>query len=165
MPFSCARALTAAHAALIGRAYVYGGGNWQESWRTSDGGGAFSSDPARDAVHNIWMQHNPALQAGAVTFRWLHEAMKSCALLRGKAYLESINVPCLLTLSGNEEFVENRAIEGAADRLPAAEILKVPGARHELLMEKDEFRNLFFAEFDKLVKDHVLDKPETVKPF
>ena len=43
------------------------------------------------------------------------------------------------------------AAEAVAARLKAGRIIVVAGARHEILMERDEFRNLFWAAFDAFI--------------
>ncbi len=165
LPFWAARALVKAHCTVLGQQYVYGGGDWRESLRTQYAESPFSSDAGRDAVHNAWKAHNPNLQIGGVTFRWLHEAMNSCAVLRKDGFLESVETPCLVTRSGIEKFVDNREIMRATKRLPNCAFVDFPDARHEILMERDELRNRFFEAFESLIKVHVIDKPETLKPF
>lgn len=165
LPFLFAHGLANLHCTALGQQYVYGGCNWTPDWRKDYGNGPFSGDPERDRIHNVWMEHDPELQVGSVTFRWLREAYSSCAVIRRKQYLEAIKTPCLLTLSGQEIFVENAAILAAAQRLPNATLLELSDARHEVLMERDEIRDGFFDAFDKLVREHVIEKPETLKPF
>ena len=37
--------------------------------------------------------------------------------------------------------------------------------KHEILMEKDAIRNDFIDRFYALIKESIIDRPETLKPF
>lgn len=150
---------------LIGRNYVPGGMDWQEAFRKANGDDKFSSDPIRDVVHNYWSKADRALQVGNPTLGWISKALQSCAAIRGKGVLESIQVPVLMAIAGREEIVDNDAIRAAAKRLSKAELIEIPGARHEIMMEKDEYRNAFFKAFDKMVEQHKIATIDNVKPF
>lgn len=150
---------------LIGKNYVPGGKDWQESFRKSDGTDKFSSDAIRDALHNMWSKNDPALQVGQPTFGWVTQALKSCAILRRRKTLQAITIPVLMALAGRDEIVDNDAIRAAVARLPHAELVEIQGARHEILMEADEYRGAFFKAFDKMVEAHKIATIDNVKPF
>lgn len=150
---------------LIGRNYVPGGTDWQAAFRKGDGTDKFSADALRDTLHNIWSTTDEALQVGSPTFGWVSKALRSCALLRRKGVLESITIPVLVALAGREEIVENKDIRAAATRLPKGQLLEIEGARHEILMETDEYRNYFLNAFDKMLEVHKIATIDNVKPF
>lgn len=131
--------------------YVFGGSDWKASARDNPGQNIFSSDPVRDSVHNAWSLHDPRLQVGSPTFRWLHEAVKSCAFLNQPHILRSIKTPILLALAGKDALVDNKALRRAARLLPQATLLELPGARHEILMESDSIRLRFLQSFEELL--------------
>ena len=133
------------------RGYIPGGSDWHEAMRKSDGNDIFSSDPVRDQVHNAWCLTNPALQVGAPTLGWLWESINSIHSLTPEA-LSKIKTPVLLTTAGKEKIVLNKAIKAAASHIPHASYLEIEGAKHEILMEKDEYRMQFFKAFDGLLK-------------
>ncbi len=150
---------------FIGKRYIPGGTDWRAEFRKSDGTDKFSADSFRDAIHNIWSKTDETLQVGAPTFGWISRALRSCAFLRRKNILESIQIPVLIAVAGKEEIVDNISIRNAAKRLPKGELLEIPEARHEILMEKDEYRNAFFKAFDKMVEVHKIATIDNVKPF
>jgi lysophospholipase len=39
------------------------------------------------------------------------------------------------------------------ERLPVCKLITIPGARHEILMERDQYRTLFWDAFDALMLD------------
>jgi lysophospholipase len=57
----------------------------------------------------------------------------------------------LLIASGYDQLVSLPAIEDFALNLRAGSHLIVPGAMHDLLMEQDHYRQLFWAAFDAFV--------------
>ena len=145
-------------------AYVVGGGDWRHEMRPSPGNDSFSSDPDRGAIHNAWCLADPELQVGRITYSWLYHAARSCAKLRNKNVLRSIQTHCLFALAGYEDFVSNNAIRKAQQSMPNVKLLEFPDARHEILMEKDGIRKLFFEAFYKLVEENIIARPETLKP-
>ena len=60
-------------------------------------------------------------------------------------------VPLLLVAAGQDQIVSTPAIGAFAVRLRAGAHLVIPGARHELLMEQDRYREQFWAAFDAFV--------------
>ncbi len=138
----------------IGTSYVFGGCDWHEAMRRSDGSDKFSSDPIRDAVHNAWCVSDPALKVGSVTFSWIIEALKSCALISRPGYLENITIPLFAAVAGNEQIVDNSAIRTEINRIVGARLIELPGACHEVLMERDEYRNRFLSAFDDMIARH-----------
>lgn len=143
--------------------YVFGGGNWSPRDREIPALNVFSGDPVRNAVHNRWCKTDPALQVGNVTFGWLHEAIKSCAIIQNDIYVENIMTPCLIAVAGQEKLVDNDAIRKVVKRMPNSRLLELPEAKHEILMESDPIRNIFLSAFDALLKENnIKDK---LKPF
>ncbi len=134
--------------------YVFGSTDWREAARKADGFDIFSCDPVRDRVHNYWSKNESVLQVGGPTFGWIRHALKSCTLLSRKQVLESIKIPVLIATAGKEMIVDNSAIRAAAAHIPQAQLLEIKGARHEIFMECDEYRDVFFKAFDKMVEDN-----------
>lgn len=148
---------------VMGSSYVFGGSDWRADVRANPGQNIFSGDPVRDAVHNSWLLHDPRLQVGSPTFRWLYEAVKSCALLHKAGTLRGIQTPALIALAEKDALVENNAIRRAAKLMPHATLLEIPGAHHEILMETDSLRNQFLKAFEELL-NHCAVRGQ-VKPF
>ncbi len=136
---------------VMGSSYVFGGSDWKESARRDPGFNIFSADAVRDSVHNAWSLHDPRLQVGSPTFRWLHEAVKSCAFLNQPRTLKNIETPILLALAGKDALVDNNALRRAARLLPHATLLTLPDAHHEILMEANPIRQRFLQAFEDLL--------------
>lgn len=146
-------------------AYVAGFGDWRAEIRSAPAINYYSSDETRAAVHNGWCLAEPALQVGGVTYGWIYETQKSCMALWKKGAMDSVQTHCLLALAGKETFVSNAAIRKAAATLPYARLIELPDSLHEILMERDAIRKVFLDGFFDLVKERVINRPETLKPF
>jgi lysophospholipase len=139
---------------VVGQSYVPGGSDFNETIRNSFSSKIFSSDPIRNTLQNAWMRTEPVLQVGQPTFRWVIEALDSCAYLKSAGVLEKIDIPLLFGVAGQEHIVDNHSIREAAKRITKASLAEIQEAHHEILMEKDELRDMFLTRFDKLIKFH-----------
>ncbi|AEP10194.1 alpha/beta fold hydrolase [Micavibrio aeruginosavorus] len=146
---------------IAGTQYVFGGKDWSPVERDDPKRNIFSSHPGRAAIHNAWSRFDPALQVGNVTFRWLYEAARSCALLQQKNILEDIHTPCFLACAQNEKLVDNRATHKAAARMPHAKVMDLQESLHEILMERDPIRNAFLNGFDELLQHNKIRTQRT----
>ena len=63
--------------------------------------------------------------------------------------------PILIVASGNDAFICTSAIEDFASRLKNCARIVIAGARHEILQERDQFREQFWAAFDAFVPGSV----------
>ncbi len=165
MPMPLALMLSESLNLFIGKNYVKGGGDWSPSMRPFDGPEALSSDTERVKIHTKWFEKKSELKVGHITYGWVHSALMACARLNRKALLNTIETPCLIALAGHEELVDNQKIRRAAESLKSCKLVEFPDARHEILMEKDEIRDEFFKDFHALIKENIIDRPETLKPF
>ncbi|MGH1398244.1 MAG: alpha/beta fold hydrolase [Alphaproteobacteria bacterium] len=104
-----------------------------------------TSDPLRFPVMLSWMDAQPALDIGDVTFGWVYHALRSCFTVQD--HVHEIKAPCLFALGTKDFIVSNDAIRTAVPRMPHAELIEIDGARHELLMESDPYRSQFTDAF------------------
>lgn len=88
----------------------------------------------------------PALQIGGVTTHWLNEVLKTEKLLF--KHINKLVTPVTIIQAGNEVIVDNNAqnklcalIKQNTKSSAHSEPLVIEGAFHELLFEKDEYRN------------------------
>lgn len=151
---------------LIGKFFTSPDGKFSERQNKIFESNPLTADPARFALTAGWMDKNPALKIGDVTYEWVYQAIKSCACLnKNSAALKNIDKACLFALCGQETIVDNTAAYGIISKIKNAHILEIKGARHELLMEINDYRDQFWAEFQKLIKQNILEKPHTLKAF
>lgn len=107
--------------------------------------------PDRYAADAAWQRDRPALQVGGATWGWLRAASASIAALHRPDAVRAITLPVLVLVAGDDRLVDNRATRRFAARLPDAELVEFPGARHELLREHDRRRILAWAAIDRFL--------------
>ena len=93
----------------------------------------------------------PALAIGDPTIGWARAAYQLMERLASPQVAERLRTPTLLLASGDERLVSTPAIERFAGRLKTATCVVLPGARHEIMMERPEIRSEFWAAFDAFI--------------
>ena len=135
--------------------FVTGGSNWRASERPSDGSSKFSSDPARDQIHNAWCLEDPILQVGSPTFGWVHHALRAIDFLHKDTAIQAITTPCLFASASDDTIVDYHTAERYAQSLKYSEHILLQGCQHELFMESDNARNQIFESFEKFLKTNI----------
>jgi lysophospholipase len=115
-------------------------------------GNPLTSDPERYQRTLAITSSNPALGIGGATIGWVDAAMRACCRLDEPDTAEAIPMPVLIVLGGAESIVSNQAAESFARRVKTVAYLRIPGARHEILMERDELRDQFWVAFDAFIE-------------
>jgi lysophospholipase len=110
-----------------------------------------TSDPERFQRTLACLAAEPALGIGPATIGWLNAAMRACLALRDAGFGAKVPIPSLLVLAGSDTVVDNRAAEEFSSRVRAAAYLRIPAARHEILMERDALRDQFWIAFDAFI--------------
>ncbi|HEY7661927.1 MAG TPA: alpha/beta hydrolase [Xanthobacteraceae bacterium] len=134
----------------LGASYVPGGDASVMMQRPFPGN-LLTSDPVRYARNIAALEAEPGLAIGWPTVAWTDAAFRVMTDLSQSGYAAKIRQPILIISGGEDAIVSTPAIDEFAIRLRAGSHLIVPGARHELLMEQDRFRNQALAAFDAFV--------------
>ncbi|MDX2288724.1 MAG: alpha/beta hydrolase [Hyphomicrobiaceae bacterium] len=128
-------------------AYVQGGTDRpEEAAKFEDN--TLTSDKERWSRNKAILDVAPELGIGSPTIGWLRAAYRSCRRLGAPDYPETVRVPIMLFAAGDDKIVSTRAIEEFGVRLKVGSHILIPGARHEILQERDVFRQRFWAAFD-----------------
>jgi lysophospholipase len=77
--------------------------------------------------------------------------MRACVRMADPDFCDSIPMPILIVLGGADTVVSNLAAEQFSRSTKTAAHLRIPGAKHEILMEKDQFRDQFWVAFDAFI--------------
>ena len=111
---------------------------------------ALTTDESR---YELWRQQLyacPHLAVGGPTWGWLNFALDAGErALRVKA-LKTVKAPVVVVQGGDDERVWKQTNRWAARRLGRGRYVEVAGAKHEVIMETDDKRGVFLAEFDAL---------------
>jgi lysophospholipase len=134
----------------LGSQYVPGGGGTAINTLPFPGNN-LTSDPVRYARTVAILEAEPSLGIGSPTVTWLDAAFKAMNEFADPNYASRLRQPLLLVAAGQDRVVSTPAIGAFAVRLRAGSHLVIPGARHELLMEQDRYREQFWAAFDAFV--------------
>lgn len=93
----------------------------------------------------------PQVSVGVPTYGWLYAACQAMVEAADEAFATRISTPILLVAGSLDKVVSVRAVEGLAGELRTGSFVLVPGARHEILMERDKLREQYWAAFDAFV--------------
>lgn len=147
----------------FGGSYILGGGDTPIECRPFPGN-RLTSDEARLARSCGVIEAAPELGLGSPTIQWLYATFRAAKVLREANFPESVNVPLLMLGAAQDEIVAPTAIEKLASEMRAGSFILIPGARHEILMERDYFREQFWAAFDVFVPGTpIFDMPEIIE--
>ena len=114
-------------------------------------GNVLTSDPGRYARNQALVRELDHLVIGAPTVSWVNAAIDAMQEVTTKEFATAVNTPVLIISSGGDELVSVRKAQDFALGLRAGHQIVIPGAKHELLQERDELREQFWAAFDAYI--------------
>jgi lysophospholipase len=134
----------------LGGSYIPGGG------ATSIATKPFADNPLTGdrARYERNAEVAAALGDGAIgdpTIGWVAAALRHMMRLEDPRAALAIRIPTLVVAAGTDPLCETRATERFATMLKGGGLIVVPGAKHEILMERDPIRAQFWAAFDAFV--------------
>jgi len=109
-------------------------------------------DERRYRFTDQWFAADPRLALGGPTLGWGRQAVRSMTAAVAPGYLERIELPLVLISAGEDPLIESHSHAPVAARLRHGEHLTIAGAKHEIMMETDDLRALFWEAFDRLAK-------------
>jgi lysophospholipase len=113
-------------------------------------GDRLTHDPARYRRHKAQLRADPDLALGHPTWGWLDFALEAGRLARSPSRLERVQAPVAIVAAGQDRLVDSAASRRAAGALPRGRYVLAEAAFHEVLMETDERRAVFWRAFDEL---------------
>jgi lysophospholipase len=134
----------------LGASYIPGGGGTAINTLPFPGN-HLTSDPVRYARTVAILEAESSLGIGSPTVAWVDAAFKTMREFADPSYASRLRQPLLLVAAGQDKVVSTPATAQFARRLRAGSHLTIPGARHEILMEQDRYREQFWAAFDAFV--------------
>ena len=94
----------------------------------------------------------PDLRLGGVTWGWLAFALVLTDRVAVSKRIDALSIPYVVVAAEKEKLVLNAASKAVAARAPKGSYEEVPGAYHEILMETDERRAVFWRAFDAVAE-------------
>ena len=127
--------------------YIYGGNDDVEGLSRFEDN-PLTSDRERWSRNKAVLEVAPELGLGAPTVGWLRAAYRSNAIISHRDFGPSVKIPVMLFAAGKDRIVSTRAVEEFGVGLKVGNLVLIPGCRHEVLQERDVFRQRFWAAFD-----------------
>lgn len=134
----------------LGGAFAPGGGSKIVSAAPFEGN-PLTSDRERYARTAGVLAADPSIGLGWPTVGWLSAAFRLMREFEDPDFPRRTLTPILVIASGADRVVDTRATERFVSRLRAGRLVMIEAAEHELLVERDVFRDRFWAAFDAFI--------------
>lgn len=103
-------------------------------------GNNLTSDRIRFERNQTIVKRFPGLALGPPTARWIAVMIDGIEEVMTMDYLRRIEIPSLIIAPSNDEIVPYATYEELSQKFRAGKLITVPGAKHEVLQERDVFR-------------------------
>ena len=137
-------------AVRFGRDIAYALGQARHVRDDAFAGNRLTHDERRFLRHRAQLRACPDLALAGVTWGWLAFALAAMSELARPGALAEVRLPVLAFIAEGDQIVDTRAQRATLTRLTDGRAVTVPGSKHEILMETDARRALFWSEFDAL---------------
>jgi lysophospholipase len=138
---------------LIGRAgdYVYSPEERRED--AINGWKILTHDRARWDRYKTQIAAAPELLVDGFTWGWLAFALTLTFRIEKMPGVERIGVPLVFVAAQHDHLCTNRAQRAVVARAKRGRFVEIPGAFHEVLMEGDARRSVFWEAFDAMADE------------
>lgn len=134
----------------LARLFIPGGKRAVTAMRPFEGN-RLTSDQTRFQRIRAIVEHAPWLAVGDPTVGWLAAAFRLMAKFTKPRFALHVATPALVIAAGNDRIVSTVATERFCARLKAGNAIVLPYAKHEILVENDDIRAVFWAAFDAFI--------------
>jgi len=111
-------------------------------------GNKLTSDKDRYRLWAAFFQSTPRLRVGQPTYGWIRASLAAMAYVNRNA--SNLKIPGLMLGAGADPIVDPASVEGFADKA-GCEYAVIPGALHELFLERDVYRDEAFAKIGEFL--------------
>ncbi len=112
-----------------------------------------TSDRDRYRIWSSYFQTTPRLRLGPPTYGWIRAALRAMSQVNRNA--DKLRVPSLHLGAGGDPIVDPESVQKFAEKCGGKYVV-VPGALHELFLERDVHRNQAFAAIDAFLEEQKL---------
>ncbi|MEO1013857.1 MAG: alpha/beta hydrolase [Pseudomonadota bacterium] len=112
---------------------------------------ALTSDRARHDLFVRLQEAEPAAKVRRPTLGWLRAAIAAMDDLRRPGRLDRLAAPVLIVSAGIDRMVDSDDHASFADKSPRIDRKLIAEARHEILIERDELRSVFWGHVDEFL--------------
>jgi lysophospholipase len=111
-----------------------------------------TSDPVRYRRTAAILEAASFLGIGDPTVGWIRASFRAFSEMARLDFGFTFRTPLLFVTAGDDTLVSSRAAEALAQRIKGAGLIGVPHARHEIMMERDIYREQFLAALDAFIR-------------
>lgn len=112
---------------------------------------ALTSDRTRYERNQAIYDAHPELGIGGPTATWIRSVFRALDQAQSAPFKARVSIPILVVAASADRVVDTRATERYVADLRTASLLTIQGAQHELLQERDIFREQLLAAFDAFI--------------
>lgn len=121
-------------------------------WQPTDFGLNVVTSDAERYRRNIAIYENmPELSTGGPTIAWGHAVASASERVHDPEFRSKVQIPILFVAAGADTVVSTRAIERYARSIRSGSLVTIDSAKHEILHERDLYREQFWAAFDAFI--------------
>lgn len=136
---------------LLGLGHLYAAWGPRKKGGTPFEINKLTTDPIRYQRNVHLYDTFPQLALGGPTIRWLQAASEAALKVSRPGFMAAIKVPMLVVAAGADRVVSTHAVDAFARSLRVGSLLTIDGAAHEILQERDLYREQFLAAFDAFI--------------
>ncbi len=134
---------------LLGTRYMPGFGDYRTGRTFANN--PLTSDENRFHVLDRYFAAQPKLAVGGPTLRWYAAGQAAIAEVAKWPTEDLFDTPTLIICAKPDQVVGHATQRTLAARLPNGSFAIIEGARHEIMMEQDRYRNRFLTLFDDFI--------------
>ncbi len=138
--------------AAASAAAALGAGNAPVSRKNDDArlfeGNMFTTDRTRHGRFRDLQEAEPAAARTSPTFGWVNEAMRATKLIHAADFFDPLKIPIRIISAGDERRIDGADHAAIAAQSPLIDQIIVEEALHEIMMERDEYRDAFWEKVD-----------------
>lgn len=127
----------------LGELYMSGGPNLSRNRKFM--GNMLTSDTRRFERTKEFSRQHPELVLGGPTAAWVFAACQAMDRVSDPDFIGTLHIPTLLVSGGMDRVVSNEATELLGRAMRSGRAVTINGARHELLQERDVYRQQLLA--------------------
>ena len=132
----------------FGRVFAPGGARYAHKDRLF-ADNPLTSDRERFQRRLAELADQPRLALGGVTYGWLDAAFNSIERVAAPGFARALALPLLIVRATADRIVCCAAQDRFCRQAPDCRLVDIPAAQHELLMETDTHRRVFWRAFDR----------------
>ncbi|QGZ96479.1 alpha/beta fold hydrolase [Terricaulis silvestris] len=111
-----------------------------------------TNDKERHSRCQGLIAEEPRLALAGPTIGWVAAAADAIEGFQVPGALAHLRIPILVATAADEQLIDNASHDDVIHNLPDATHITIAGAKHEILMERDDKRAEFWAAFDSLTE-------------